>query len=357
MSEGLNRRDFLVRGAVAAAGVLGAGWVASCARSAVSTATAASQTLAAPLAGTAQAPVAQTPTVPKSRVALYTHESLMDSETVPNADKVLAMLDRGMMYVFGTDSPEQAWKQVASPQDVVALKVNCICRHLSSNPVVSYALAQRLLDIGVPPQNILIFDRTSRELTGAGYELVKSGTAKPYCYGTDGDYSETFTCEAFSGKLSNLLVQKATVLINVPVLKTHGASQVTLALKNHFGTVHNPGACHRNIDMTIPSINATEPVKTKTRLAVLDATRACFAGGPSPPPGSMWAFKGVAVATDPVALDFVGNRIINNHRASMNLGPISKNPEGVATHLLNAARMGLGHASEAEIDLVYEQSA
>ena len=102
----------------------------------------------------------------------------MDADTVPNMEKVLAMLDRGMMYVFGADSPETAWKQVASPQDVVALKVNCICRHLSTNPVVSYAIAQRLMDVGLPPQNIIIFDRTSRELTNAGYELVKSGAAK-----------------------------------------------------------------------------------------------------------------------------------------------------------------------------------
>ncbi|NLO72730.1 MAG: DUF362 domain-containing protein [candidate division WS1 bacterium] len=355
MSEGLNRRDFLVRGAVAGAGILGAGWLASCARSAVSTAASASQTLTGALADTAQAPVAQEAVAVKSRVGLYTNEGLMDADTVPNLEKVLAMLDRGMMYVFGADSPETAWKQVASPQDVVALKVNCICRHLSTNPVVSYAIAQRLMDVGLPPQNIIIFDRTSRELTNAGYELVKSGTAKPYCYGTDGDYGEEFTYETFSGKLSNILLQKATVLINVPVLKTHGASQVTIALKNHFGTVHNPGACHRNIDMTIPSISATEPIKTKTRLAILDATRACFAGGPSPPPASMWTFKGVAVASDPVALDFVGNRIVNNKRTSENMGPISKNPEGVATHLLNAARMGLGKASEGEIDLVHEQ--
>ena len=319
-------------------------------------ASAAPSSLAAPEAAAGQAATSQpVPAGAKSRVGLYTNDNLMDTDTRPNAEKVLQMLDRGMICVFGGDSAEKAWRQVASPADVVALKVNCGCNYLSSNPVVAYAIAQRLMEVGVPPQNIIIFDRTTGELQGAGYEIVKSGTTKPYCYGTDGDYSAPYSQGTFQGKLSNILVQKATVLINVPVLKTHGKSQVTIALKNHFGTVDNPEACHRDINMTIPSISATDPVKTKTRLVVLDATRACFQGGPGPPPGGMWTFKGLAVATDPVALDFVGNRIINNKRQSLGMGPVSTNPGGVATHLLNAAQMGLGKASEAEIDLVHEQ--
>jgi uncharacterized protein (DUF362 family) len=352
MSEGLNRRDFLVHSAIAGAGIISAGWWASCTRPAAALAAAMPSTLAGPLA----APAGQsTPTTGKSRVGLYTNEGLMDTDFKPNRDKTLTMLDQGMMLVFGTDSAEQAWRQVASPEDVVALKVNCECRYLCTNPVVSYAIAQRLMDVGVPPQNIIIFDLTSRQLGGAGYELVNSGTAKPYCYGTDGDYSDPFTAGIFQGRLSNVLVKKATVLINVPVLKNHSLCQVTMALKNHYGTIDNPVACHSNIDMNIPSVNATDPIKTKTRLVVLDASRGGFDGGPQPQPGGMWPFKGLVVATDPVALDFVGNRVIRDKRTAMKLGPMSGNPGDIATHLLNAAQMGLGKASEAEIDLVCEQ--
>src|SRR5439155_3610449 len=35
-------------------------------------------------------------------------------------------------------------------------------------------------------------------------------------------------------------LQKAAVIINLPVLKRHSAGQITSALKNHFGSVHGP---------------------------------------------------------------------------------------------------------------------
>ena len=355
MSEGLDRRNFLVRAAAAGAGLLSAGWLASCTRSAITPASATPAALT-PAAAVASGAVRQAaPVAGKSRVALYTNPNLMETPSRPNPEKVLAMLDRGMMSVFGTDSVEKAWRQVASPTDVVALKVNTIASQLSTSPMVSYAIAHRLMEIGVPAQNILIFDRTTGELQRAGYEIVKTGTDKPYCYGTDGDYSEAYTQGAFTGRLSNILVQKATVLINVPVLKDWGGIQVTLSLKNHFGTIDNPGAQHHDMAHTIPCISATDPVKTKTRLVVLDASRGCFQGGPGPGPGGMWTYNGLAVSKDPVALDWVGNRIINEKRVAMGLSLLNAGPDGFAKFLPVAAEMGLGKATEAEIDLVQEQ--
>lgn len=351
MSEGINRREFLVKGAVAGAGLVSAGWLASCTRTASAVA-AGGGTVSTPVASAGQAAVAQDAT--KSKVALYTDENLMETETKPRLDRVLAMLDRGMVRVFGTENAEKAWQQVASPEDVVALKVNCICARLASNPVVAAAIAQRLMEVGVLPQNIIIFDRTSGELRNAGYELVKTGTDKPYCYGIDGDYGAPITQGTFTGGIANLLTQKATVLINVPVMKDWGGSQVTMALKSHLGSINNPGAQHRDMAHTIPDLNATDPIRTKTRLVVLDASRGCWAGGPGPQPGTIWTYKGLLVSRDPVAADYVGNTIINNKRAELGQKPIAA-PDGISRYLPVAAAMGLGKASQAEIDLVHEQ--
>jgi uncharacterized protein (DUF362 family) len=356
MSKGIDRRDFLVKGAIAGAGLVGAGWLASCTRAITppASASAAASTAAVPVAAAGQAALAQPATGAKSRVALYTNPNLMDTPTSPNRDKVLAMLDKGVMAVFGTDTPEKAWRMVATPQDVVALKVNTIHSSLSTNPVVAYAICSRLMGVGVPAQNLIIFDRTTHELQGAGYEIVKDGTTKPYCYGTDGDYSAAYEHGAFTGSISNILVQKATVLINVPVLKDWGGVQVTLSLKNHFGTINNPGQQHHDFANTIPAISDTDPIKTKTRLIVLDASRGCWQGGPGPGPGGMWTFNGLLVSRDPVALDFVGNGIISKKRQEMGAPPLNC-PGGISRYLPVAAALGLGKATDAEIDLTTEQ--
>jgi uncharacterized protein (DUF362 family) len=353
MSEGIDRRNFLVKGAVAGAGLLSAGWLASCARSTILPAVAASAP-AASVAAAGQAVVAQAAAGAKSRVAVYTNDSLMGADGSLNRDKVLAMLDKGVAAVFGTDSAEAAWRQVATPQDLVALKVNTICARLSTSPVVALAICQRLMDVGVPAQNLIIYDRTTRELQGAGYEIVRDATTKPYCYGTDGDYSDPYQHGAFSGRISNILDKKATVLINVPVLKDWGGMQVTLSMKNHFGTIDNPGDQHRDMANTIPAISDTEPIKTKTRLIVLDASRGCWAGGPGPQPGTMWNYNGIAVSRDTVALDFVGNSLINAKRQQMGAQPLSA-PGGISRYLPVAAALGLGKATAEEIDWTTEQ--
>jgi uncharacterized protein (DUF362 family) len=354
MSDGVDRRNFLVKGAVAGAGLLSAGWLASCARSTVLPAAAAATAPGASVAAAGQAVVAHGAATGKSRVAVYTNDTLMDADGNLNRDKVLAMLDKGVAAVFGTDSAEKAWRLVATPQDVVALKVNTICARLSSSPGVALAICQRLMEVGLPAQNLIIYDRTTHELQGAGYEIVRDGTTKPYCYGTDGDYSDPYQHGAFTGRISNILDKKATVLVNVPVLKDWGGMQCTLSMKNHFGTIDNPGDQHSDMANTIPAISDTEPIKSKTRLIVLDGSRGCWAGGPGPQPGTMWNYNGIAVSRDTVALDFVGNSIINAKRQQLGQ-PLLSAPGGMSRYLPIAAQLGLGKATAAEIDWTTEQ--
>jgi len=323
----ITRREFVQRTAVAGAGLIGAGILGT-----------------SPEAAAQQAPV--------SRVSVIRSESVMANGSSPDGQKVLEMLDIAVRHVFNTDSAEQAWAQVAAADDVVAIKVNCICALLATSVVVVQAVTTRLTDLGIPANNIIVFDRTSGELRKAGFPVQTEGDGVRI-YGTDGDYDQPINHRSFHHSLSKIITQKASVIINVPVLKTHGGTGITLAMKNHYGTIDNPGPYHgNNCDPHIADINDIPAIKNKTRLIVADAIRGCWDGGPGPGAGTIWAYKGIIVGTDPVACDTIGTGIIDAKRQEKGRPPLGGGPGKLPKHINTAAGYGLGTNDLAKISLL-----
>ncbi len=328
----ITRREFVERTAALGAGLIGAG-----------------------LLGTSCETVAQQvapPTPTMSRVALIRSETVMATESQPRLEKVLEMLDTAVCHVFATENVQQAWEKVAAADDVVAIKVNCICSHLSSSVPVVLAVATRLMDLGIPGENIIVFDRSTGELRKAGYEVRTEGEGVRV-YGTDGDYDQPINHRSFHHSLSNIITQRASALINVPVVKNHGGAQVTLALKNHYGTIDKPGPYHgNNCDPHIADINDIPIIRNKTRLIVCDATRGCWDGGPGPGAGTIWTYKGIIVGKDPVACDAIGTGIIDAKRAQQGKGPLGGGPGKLPKHINTAAQYGLGTNDRSRIELL-----
>ncbi len=100
------------------------------------------------------------------------------------------------------------------------------------------------------------------------------------------------------------------VFINVPVLKQHPSSRLTIGLKSLFGVIADPrGKLHGNIHHTIVDLNRV----IRTDLTVLDATRVLMRGGPS---GRLLhnvkkLDTGVA-GTDRVAVDAYGAKLFGS---------------------------------------------
>ncbi len=97
---------------------------------------------------------------------------------------------------------------------------------------------------------------------------------------------------------------EADRVINVPIVKQHGLSGATMALKNWYGVLGGQRVkLHQNIHVSIVDL----AVMMKPSLTVLDATRILLANGPTG--GSLADVKRtdtVAVGTDEVALDAFG---------------------------------------------------
>jgi uncharacterized protein (DUF362 family) len=102
---------------------------------------------------------------------------------------------------------------------------------------------------------------------------------------------------------------EADRVINVPVVKHHSLSRVTLGMKNWFGAiVGRRNSLHQRIDQVCAELaDAFRPT-----LTVVDATRVLTAGGPTG--GSLDLVRPVdrvAVSTDPVAADAWGGSLLD----------------------------------------------
>jgi uncharacterized protein (DUF362 family) len=101
---------------------------------------------------------------------------------------------------------------------------------------------------------------------------------------------------------------EADRVINVPLVKQHGLSGATMALKNWYGVLGGQRVkLHQDIHQSIVDL----AVMVKPTLTILDATRILLANGPTG--GSLADVKQmdtIAVSTDEVALDAFGATLL-----------------------------------------------
>lgn len=209
------------------------------------------------------------------QVIIVRNPAIQSPEGIVNKPILSQMLDQGMMKFAGKKTGSDAWKFYFKSTDVVGIKVNCIAgRNLSTRPEMVDAIVAGLKSAGVKEDNIIIWDRTTHELRGVGFAVNKDG-AGVKCYGTDGYYDEKPTQQgSVNSKLSKILSERITALINVPILKDHGSCGITLAMKNHYGSIHNPGDLHpNNCDPYCADLNAIPAIRTKTKLIIADVIR------------------------------------------------------------------------------------
>ena len=130
------------------------------------------------------------------------------------------------------------------------------------------------ISTGVPPGNVIIWDRQCRELERCGFSLnyAKDGLR---CFGTDArgvGYEDDLSVHGSVGSLlSRIITRETTATLSIPVLKDHGICGITAALKNMLGAVHNPNKFHDNgCNPFIADVNMLTPIRRSSRLFVCD---------------------------------------------------------------------------------------
>ncbi|MGC9396388.1 MAG: DUF362 domain-containing protein [Anaerolineae bacterium] len=272
------------------------------------------------------------------------HASVWDGGNLqPNA--IRQMLDASITQLTGLDDAHAAWSALFAPGERVALKVNTIAgaSYWTHVPLVM-AIAERLQDAGVPAEQIVIFDRLSRELQGAGYTLKTDGPGVR-CYGTERAYTAGWTLLDRDVAISDVLLS-CDALINIPLLKTHGTSGISFALKNHYGTFDRPGQYHANIERALGALNALDAIRDRTRLTIGDALSICTHNWNNAVTGNS-----ILMSFDPVAHDAVGMELFADARAATGANSAAA-AQKVAAWLEHAASLGLGEHALDAIDKV-----
>ncbi len=255
--------------------------------------------------------MAHWPAAATSRVVLVRHSGVWGGDD-PDPAIVRQMLDAGLSTLADTADALAVWRALFDPTDRVLLKVNCIASGGPTQPAVTYAIAQRLQDAGLFPENILIFDRTDHELAAAGYTLNEGGS-NVQCHGARGSGSEATLTQARIRFYPQ--IDSCDAIINVPTPKQHDMAGISIAMKNHYGSIANPGALHGSrCDPAIAELNAQPNVRDKTRLVVSAALNVSPADWNRPV-----RENALLLSFDPVALDTVSRDILVRQRRAMGM--------------------------------------
>jgi uncharacterized protein (DUF362 family) len=266
--------------------------------------------------------------------------------------KLEAMLAAAMVRATGDRTPVDAFRRLFAPADVVGIKVGTLGgRGLAPHPELVLQLATWLQQAGVVANNIVVWDRTDRELLQAGFTLNRSSSGLR-CFGTNQDYDWTPREWGGGGScFARVLLQELTALISVAVLKDHDLAGISAGMKNWYGVIHNPNKHHANgCDPYVAQLAAYPLIRSKLRLTVVDGLHAQCHGGPSNSPRWGWPWAGVLASTDPVAIDAVAWQEIEQRRRDVGLKSLAeqqREPKWIAT----AASLGLGEHRINRIDV------
>lgn len=269
-------------------------------------------------------------------------------------DTVYQMVSDGICRLTGYSTPQAAWSSLLQSSKKIGIKVNamggrCICTHVE----LAYAVARHLTAAGISAENIIIWDRLSTELEKGGYTVQKNGSGIK-CYGTDSNYESSLETSGTVGTcFSTIIARQCDALINIPVLKDHDLSGVSLGLKNFYGAIHNPNKYHDNgCDPYIADLNCHPHIKTKLCLTIIDALTAQCQGGPAYRQEWNWPYAGLIFSQDPVAADRIGTHIIEEQRKKKGL-PLLAESGRDPVHIQTAAKRGLGNGNFSSIQQIF----
>jgi hypothetical protein len=173
---------------------------------------------------------------------------------------------------LGTDDPIGAWKQIIKPEDMVGIKSN-VWRYLPTTSEVEGLIKKRILDAGVPEENIGIDDRGVRR---------------------------------------NAKFQNATAIVNIRPARTHDWSGIGGCIKNPIMFSPSPPKYHPDACADLATLWDHHNLRDRVMLNILLMLSPQFhsTGPHSYSDKYIWEYKGIVVSQDPVAVDSIGLQII-----------------------------------------------
>jgi hypothetical protein len=288
---------------------------------------------------------------------------------------VQTMVNRGITNLTGKTASAEAWRSLVATQDVVGIKVFSAAGSISgTRPAVVAAVIRGLLDAGVPPEHIIIWDKHEDDLRAAGFfklaaqfgvraaGAMESGHDEKTFYNPDtaiighlvwGDLEFGRKGEGVGRRsfVSKLVSREITKIISIaPLLNENDAGVCGHLYGLAMGSVDNTLRFEGDADrlaVAVPEIYALPALGDRVVLNITDALIGQYEGGQkgllqySEVPNQLWFSR------DPVALDTLALKELDRERRALDAPAFKPNLELYT----NAALLQLGVNDPAKIQL------
>lgn len=269
----------------------------------------------------------------------------------PRADVAERLLERVLTDLTGASSLVSALARFIHPSERVAIKVNGIAGQIGHTVAVNFELIEPmvkgLIELGLSPGRITVYEQYPTYLMGSRVNVRKWQLPEGVETGTHNNRDHVMPRVRIWKNVPTRFCRfmtEADAVIDMTMMKDHSLCGFTGALKNiTHGNVENPEDHHDHQASPQIALLYRHPVPlSRVRLHIVDAFKIIYDKGPLDKDPRMRVPHGAVYAsTDPVALDTVGWKVIDDERkrrGGMTLEAAGRKP----SYIQEAARLGLG---------------
>ena len=324
--------------------------------------------------------LAQTPQpspTPSIVYAVHNPASIKDYKTNPRV--VHEMVDRLVLAATGQSDAAKAWASLVSPHDRIGIKISAAGGELfTTHHDVVNAIVDGLVAAGHPRSTIIVWDRSLGGIKDAGYRAGIDGYQLQTVTPHDGYDAKAVLTAPFMGQLiwgdldylgdarkmlsdientsnvshfSKILSSEVTKIINVPVMSISETNGIAGCIYNM--TIPNIDNWRRFAQgprfgtESLAEIYANPLIAKKVVFNLMDGLIAQYAGGPQSQPNYATHHATLYASRDPVALDAIALKRLEEWRARASLPAIGR----LAAYVSFASQLGLGNAAPNRIEV------
>jgi hypothetical protein len=308
------------------------------------------------------------------------HNPAAIKEYRTNPAIVRGMVNRLVLAVTGQPDLPRAWRSLVSPTDKVGIKISAAGGELfTTHRDIVNAIVDGLVAAGHSRNSIIVWDRSIGGIKEAGYRPEAEGyqikSIAPHDgYDPNAVFSAPLTGRLIWGDLdyrsdygrvpllsdqdfltsdeshfARILSSEVTKIINVPVMSDSASCGIAGCLYNvTIPNIDNWRRFTQGIPYgvgAIAEIYRSQFIGPKIVLNIMDGLVAQYAGGPQSHPNYAVHYATILASKDPVAIDALVVRQIEEWRVKARLAPIAP----LAQHVQAAGQLKIGNAELIEV--------
>ena len=311
--------------------------------------------------------------------AVHDADSIKDYEANPRV--VRDMVNRLVLAVTGQSDVGKAWASLLSPGDRVGIKICAAGGELfTTHHAIVNALVDGLVAAGHPRSSIVVWDRSLGGIKEAGYRPATDGYQVKSIPPRDGYDPKAVLSAPLVGKLvwgdfeyvgdtgkmplvadadatsnvshfAKIISSEVDKIINVPVMSVSETNGIAGCIYNM--TIPNIDNWRRFAQgsrfgaESLAEIYANPLIAKKVVFNLMDGLIAQYAGGPQPQPNYAVHHATLYASRDPVALDAIALKRLEEWRKRGSLRPVGS----VAAYIDFASQLGLGNSATNRIEI------